>query len=209
MSYPDPYLGGRAPEVDFYNFGLQYEVYRNLTVSANYVGSQVHFLQDLGARGLQAGQINPSYAPLANVGGTVNAVGGVTGGTNYLAQIAMQTNINAAQAASGISLPIPYAGYPLAAAAKGATSAISISHMLTGRDRTDLMETSRKEIDTMVNLSRLLKSTTEPILDLAPTPEEGTIMRLGPNITTQIKHKIDVMNAHWRDYDRLSTAPNP
>jgi len=209
VSYPDPYLGGRAPEVDFYNFGLQYEVYRNLTVSANYVGSQVHFLQDLGARGLQAGQINPSYAPLANVGGTVNAVGGVTGGTNYLAQIAMQTNINAAQAASGISLPIPYAGYPLAAAAKGATSAISISHMLTGRDRTDLMETSRKEIDTMVNLSRLLKSTTEPILDLAPTPEEGTIMRLGPNITTQIKHKIDVMNAHWRDYDRLSTAPNP
>ena len=79
----------------------------------------------------------------------------------------------------------------------------------SGWDRTDLMETARKEIDTMVNLNRLLESTSEPILDLAPTPQEETIMRLGPNVTSQIKHKIDVMNAHWRDYDRLFTAPNP
>jgi len=76
-------------------------------------------------------------------------------------------------------------------------------------DRTDLMETARKEIDTMVNLNRLLESTKEPILDLAPTPEEETIMRLGPNLASQIKHKIDIMNAHWRDYDRLFTLPNP
>jgi hypothetical protein len=79
----------------------------------------------------------------------------------------------------------------------------------SGWDRTDLMETARKEIDTMVSLERLLESTSEPILDLAPTPGEETIMRLGPNITPQIKHKIDVMNAHWRDYDRLFTVPNP
>jgi hypothetical protein len=76
-------------------------------------------------------------------------------------------------------------------------------------DRTDLMETARKEIDTMVNLDRLLESTKEPILDLAPADEEETIMRLGPHVTAEIKHKIDVMNAHWRDYDRLFTAPNP
>jgi hypothetical protein len=76
-------------------------------------------------------------------------------------------------------------------------------------DRTDLMELARREIDTMADLNRLLESTKEPILDLAPTPEEETIMRLGPNIAAQIKHKIDVMNAHWRDYDRLFTAPNP
>jgi hypothetical protein len=76
-------------------------------------------------------------------------------------------------------------------------------------DRTDLMETARKEIDTMVNLDRLLRSTKEPILDLAPTKEEETTMRLGPNVTTQIKHKIDVMNTHWRDYDRFFTVPNP
>ncbi len=76
-------------------------------------------------------------------------------------------------------------------------------------DRTDLMQLARREIDTMVDLDRLLESTSEPILDLAPTPGEETIMRLGPGITAQIKHKIDVMNAHWRDYDRLFTAPNP
>jgi hypothetical protein len=79
----------------------------------------------------------------------------------------------------------------------------------SGWDRTDLMETARKEIDTMVNLERLLESTKEPILDLAPTPAEETIMRLGPNLATQLKHKIDTMNAHWRDYDLLFTMPNP
>lgn len=76
-------------------------------------------------------------------------------------------------------------------------------------DRTDLMQTARREIDTMVNLNRLLKSTSKPILDLAPTPGEETIMRLGPNVTAQIEDKIDIMNAHWRDYDRLFTRPNP
>jgi hypothetical protein len=79
----------------------------------------------------------------------------------------------------------------------------------SGWDRTDLMETARKEIDTMVNLKRLLESTSEPILDLAPTPAEESIMRLGPNVASQLKHKIDTMNAHWRDYDRLFTVPNP
>ena len=79
----------------------------------------------------------------------------------------------------------------------------------SGWDRTDLMASARKEIDTMVNLKRLLESTTDPILDLAPTPAEETIMRLGPNVAAQLKHKIDVMNAHWRDYNRLFTVPNP
>ncbi len=79
----------------------------------------------------------------------------------------------------------------------------------SGWDRTDLMETARTEIDTMAALNQLLESTKQPILDLAPTPEDETIMRLGPNITEQIQHKIDVMNAHWRDYDQLFTSPNP
>jgi len=76
-------------------------------------------------------------------------------------------------------------------------------------DRTDLMEIARREIDTMVNLRTLLLSTREPILDLAPTPADETIMRLGPNVPAEIKHKIDTMNAHWRDYDQLFTEPNP
>ncbi len=79
----------------------------------------------------------------------------------------------------------------------------------SGWDRTDLMETARKEIDNTVNLQRLLQSTPEPILDLAPVQNEETIMRLGPNVAGQLKHKVDTMNAHWRDYDRLFTVPNP
>jgi len=46
--------------------------------------------------------------------------------------------------------------------------------------RTDMMETARKEIDNTVRLKELLESTPEPMLDTAPTPEEETIMRLGP-----------------------------
>lgn len=61
----------------------------------------------------------------------------------------------------------------------------------------------------MIALKHLLESTKDPILDLAPTAEEESIMRLAPNITTQIKRKIDIMNAHWLDYDRLFTKPNP
>jgi len=76
-------------------------------------------------------------------------------------------------------------------------------------DRTDLVEIARREIDTMVNLKTLLESTKEPILDLAPTSADETIMRLGPNVHAEIKHKIDTMNAHWRDYDQLFTEPNP
>jgi len=76
-------------------------------------------------------------------------------------------------------------------------------------DRTELMATARKEIDTMVNLKALLDSSPEPLLDLAATATDESIMRLGPDLSPQLKHKIDTMNAHWRDYDRLFTIPNP
>jgi hypothetical protein len=79
----------------------------------------------------------------------------------------------------------------------------------SGWDRTDLMATARREIDTMVALQALLKSTDQPILDLAPTRGDERIMRLGPDVPSQLTHKINTMNARWRDYDRLSTLPNP
>jgi hypothetical protein len=75
--------------------------------------------------------------------------------------------------------------------------------------RADLMEIARKEIDNAVRLKELIESTPEPLFDTAPTPEEETIMRLGPNLPAQLKHKVDTMNAHWRDYDRIFTVPNP
>ena len=76
-------------------------------------------------------------------------------------------------------------------------------------DRTDLMDTARKEIDIMVSLERLLASTDAPILDLASSPQDETIQKLGPNLRAQIRHKVDIMNHHWRDYDQLFTVPNP
>ena len=76
-------------------------------------------------------------------------------------------------------------------------------------DRTDLMALAREEIDNTAHLQRLLQSTPEPILDLAAQPEDETIMRLGPALPAQLKRKIDLMNAHWLDYDRLFTRPNP
>lgn len=79
----------------------------------------------------------------------------------------------------------------------------------TSWDRTNLMEIARKEIDNTARLLRLLQSTEAPVLDLAPTRDEETIMRLGPDLPSQLKRKIDIMNAHWMDYDRLFTAPNP
>jgi len=76
-------------------------------------------------------------------------------------------------------------------------------------DRNDMLLLAREEIDNTVHLLRLLQSTPQPILDLAATPDEETIMRLGPDLPAQLKRKIDLMNAHWQDYDRLFTAPNP
>lgn len=74
--------------------------------------------------------------------------------------------------------------------------------------RTDMMELARREIDNTVKLMQLMQSTEEPIIDMASTPEEEYTMRLGPDLVEQLKHKIDTMNAHWRDYDRIFTVPN-
>ena len=74
--------------------------------------------------------------------------------------------------------------------------------------RTDMMETARKEIDNTVRLMELIKESDEPIIDLAPTPAEEYDMRLGPDLLQQLQRKIDTMNAHWRDYDRIFTIPN-
>lgn len=76
-------------------------------------------------------------------------------------------------------------------------------------DRTNLMETARRERDISVDLQRLLNSTGERILDMSPDPAHETIMRLGPNISAQLKHKVEIMDRHWRDYGRLFTEPNP
>jgi hypothetical protein len=76
-------------------------------------------------------------------------------------------------------------------------------------DRTDLLRIARSEIDNAIRLRSLLLSSKAPLLDTAPTAAEETIRKLGPDLPGQIKRKIDIMNAHWMDYDRLFTRPNP
>ncbi|HWA07990.1 MAG TPA: hypothetical protein VG838_00845 [Opitutaceae bacterium] len=75
--------------------------------------------------------------------------------------------------------------------------------------RTDMMETARKEIDNTVHLMELIRGSDEPVIDMAPTQAEEYVMRLGPDLLAQLQRKIDTMNAHWRDYDRIFTVPNP
>ncbi len=113
IAFADPYLSGRAPEFSFFNVGIQREITNNLVVSVNYVGSQSHFIAGAGGiRGLYAGQLDPQYLAL---------------GSN-LSKPATAANIAAAQAATGLTLPVPYPGYIAAAAVN---SSATIQHMLT------------------------------------------------------------------------------
>lgn len=74
--------------------------------------------------------------------------------------------------------------------------------------RTDMMEAARREIDNTVHLMQLIRESDEPIIDVAPTPAEEYPMRLGPDLMQQLQTKINTMNAHWTDYDRIFTKPN-
>jgi hypothetical protein len=75
--------------------------------------------------------------------------------------------------------------------------------------RIDMMDLARREIDTMIRLRQILQESKQPILEVAESRGEENVLRLGPDIADQIKAKIDTMNRHWRDYDRIFTAPNP
>jgi len=75
--------------------------------------------------------------------------------------------------------------------------------------RADMINTARREIDTAVALDKLMSSSSRPLLDLAGSDGEETIMKLGPDFQSVLRQKVRTMNAHWRDYDRLFTMPNP
>ena len=76
VSYADPYLSGRAPELEMFNMGFQRELTQNLTLAVNYMGNESHFIVNSGstgsnARGLWTNQVNPAYlAALAPLSGT-------------------------------------------------------------------------------------------------------------------------------------------
>ncbi len=120
--YADPYLSGRAPEVNFYNFGIERSVTKDLTLAVNYAGSNAHFLATgSNARGYWAGQLDPKY--LAGLG----AVRASDGKTPILSAPATAANVAIAEAAMP-GIAAPYTAYTVAAAK---SSAASIYHMLT------------------------------------------------------------------------------
>jgi hypothetical protein len=124
INYADPYIGSRAPQFSFFNFGMQREITKNMTISVDYVGSESHFIGGAtNIRGLYSGQLNPSYLPLGNVNCSTNATF-----ASCLTAPATTANLARVQAATGTALPVPYAGYTAAAALN--TNA-TIAHMLT------------------------------------------------------------------------------
>jgi hypothetical protein len=76
-------------------------------------------------------------------------------------------------------------------------------------DRQMIQQVARSEIDNSAALMALLKNAPEPLLDSAPTAAEEDITLLGPNLIKELQTKIDLMNAHWEDYKRITTTPNP
>ncbi len=99
VSYADPYLSGRPPYTESYTFGLQHAFTTKLTLSADYVGNQSHFLV-AGLRGPQNNELDAKYQIL----GPLLADNPTTG--NYLQQ---------AQAiVPGIALPYANFGGPTA-----------------------------------------------------------------------------------------------
>jgi carboxypeptidase family protein len=105
--FEDPYISARAPEFNFWNFGIQRELTKDLTIMANYAGSESHFLAGAGnMRGLYSGQINPSYYHL----GTLLNSPGTT------------TNL----AAAGIATP--YASYVTAAGTASGAGQATVGH---------------------------------------------------------------------------------
>ncbi len=94
MTYMDPFLSGRAPQYENWNFGVQRTITSNLNVSAAYVGSEGHFepTQNNNARGYYSDELNPSYLVLGSL----------------LNNQATPANIAAADAViPGLSLPYP------------------------------------------------------------------------------------------------------
>lgn len=80
---------------------------------------------------------------------------------------------------------------------------------LNSWERADMMQVARAEIGNAVRLRQLILESEEPLFEMAETPAGEWIQMLSPALADQLKRKIDLMNARWRDYDRLFTAPNP
>ena len=121
--YPDPYIAGRAPEFNFWNFGIQREITPDIVATVNY------FLAGASnMRGRQAGQIDPAYYA-AGIWGEAHGLG------NVLTAAATPTGLaNANTAAAAVGLPaiiLPYSTFGTAAATSAGAGKATIAQALT------------------------------------------------------------------------------
>ena len=78
VNYADPYLSGRAPEMEMYNFGFERGITADMTLAVNYMGNESHFIINSGstgtnARGYWVNQLDPKY--LVGLGGVLDSTG--------------------------------------------------------------------------------------------------------------------------------------
>lgn len=66
LSYADPYLSGRPPYTESFNFGVQHLLTNDLTLSLDWVGNQSHFLY-AQSRGYWEDQMAPQYQVLTTL----------------------------------------------------------------------------------------------------------------------------------------------
>lgn len=111
VGYADPYLSGRAPNISFFNAGVQRSLRNSLTIAVNYSGSETHFLPTGSTSdvGYWSNQLDPRY--MVGLATTKTASGG-----NILSAQATSANIAIARAAMG-GVSVPYAQYEQAGAA--------------------------------------------------------------------------------------------
>lgn len=78
-----------------------------------------------------------------------------------------------------------------------------------GEELTDIPEwlaikdVARREIDNSGVLIDLLQSRRGPLIDLAKTSGEENIRVLGPDLIDQLRKRVKIMIAHWKEYERL------
>jgi len=132
VNFPDPHLSGRAPEIILWNFGVERGLTKDLTLSANYVGNESHFIINSGstggnARGLWTNEVNPQY--VAVLGPVMGVASNGTTPQSLLSAPATSANVATMQAYMA-SAPAP-AFFVAAANAKPTSGDLTIASMLT------------------------------------------------------------------------------
>ena len=109
-AYYDPYLAGRAPEYENWNFGIQREITKDMSIMVSYVGAEGHFVSIANANGARNGYLPESLAAMANynvVSGALQPCTGIGCTAPLLIQKASVANL-ALAAGAGFAPPNPY-----------------------------------------------------------------------------------------------------